>query len=124
MGGYLNFTLHPSGLWGISARRDPISNFFVHLIDQNLLVDIESLDSRLTWSNKRATHNHISKRLDQFLIKVSLLLSLNAYKSSTLKVAHWDHPPILLELLIQPQNPPAPFKLTLIGYCMGTSNRW
>lgn len=110
----LNLTLHHCKTWGSQARHNPLSNYFLNIIEQHLLVNIEPIVIviviELTWANHRASPQNKSKCLDCLLVSKSILLYLSAYRSTVLKVTCSDHAPIMLELSRGIKKTPYPFK--------------
>ena len=61
-------------------------------------MDIKPKQGRYTWTNKRKGVNHITARLDRFLVQISLLLEGNLLQSQILANLAFDHKPTLLSL--------------------------
>lgn len=94
MGGDLNFYLGALEIWGPKATLDPLTNFFIHQLDQARLVDVEPPKLNPTWRNRRVGEDRIAKRLDRFLVGEDLT-------SSTFQLRQWvdgggelDHNPL------------------------------
>ena len=72
-GGDLKFSLGLSEIWGVKARVDALTDFFINLLEGLVLVDITPLVSIPTWSNRRDGPKSICKRLDRLLLSVDFL---------------------------------------------------
>lgn len=59
-------------IWGPRMTPDPLTNFFIHALDQRGLVDIEPSKLNPTWRNHRSGKERIPKRLDQFVVAEGL----------------------------------------------------
>ena len=68
IGGDLNFSLVNAEAWGPSARIDPLSDYFAHLLLSHKLIDVNFIKAKPTWRNRRTGEERIAKRLDRFLI--------------------------------------------------------
>jgi hypothetical protein len=71
--GDLNFTIISGEVWGASAAKDPLVEFFNALFLAHDLIDIQPEVLDPTWRNGRVGSTSISKRLDRFYISESLL---------------------------------------------------
>lgn len=69
----LNLSIGDVESWGPLATPDPLSDFFLNLLDSKGLLNIDLLKIRPTWSNRRIGQQRISKRLDRFLISKNML---------------------------------------------------
>jgi hypothetical protein len=68
LGGDLNFSTGAVESWGIRSQMDSPSDFFVHKLDEEGLIDIAPIRLGPSWINKRLGDDYITKRLDHFLI--------------------------------------------------------
>lgn len=59
--GDLNATMLSEECWGSHNRRDPLVAQLCDLFEANHLVDIQPHPVTPTWSNRRASENHIGK---------------------------------------------------------------
>ena len=90
--------------------RDPIRETVDEIILDWDLMDIKPASGKYTWNNKRLGPGHIAARLDRFLVQDSfLLLGLNI-SSKILPFGVSDHKPILLEMAINKNWGPIPFR--------------
>ena len=90
--------------------RDPIRETVDEIILDWDLMDVKPLSGKYTWNNKRIGPGHIAARLDRFLVQDSfLLLGLNL-SSKILPFGGSDHKPILLEMAIDRNLGPIPFR--------------
>ena len=73
-------------------------------------MDIKPSSGKYTWSNRRTGPRHIAARLDRFLVQDSfLLLGLNL-TSKILPFGGSDHKPIILEMEMNKNLGPIPFR--------------
>ena len=79
-------------------RLEQDSGKFKALIDHLNLVDIENSNGTFTWSNRRSGNQHISCRLDLFLVTEELMESGSYLEILILKKACSDHWPLALQL--------------------------
>lgn len=77
LGGNLNFSLRAREVWGMRAYLDHLTDFFIHVLDQRGLVDIEPTKVNPTWRNQRTREDKISKRLNHFLVVEKLRESMD-----------------------------------------------
>jgi len=73
IGGDLNFTLGDNKIWGPSAKKDPLSNFFIHKLDDVGLFDIQPIKYAPAWRKMHFGDDRVAKRLDIFLLSEPLL---------------------------------------------------
>ena len=76
------------------------------------LEDIKPTSGKFTWSNKRLAPNHIAARLDRFLVHSSFLTCGLMAISKILPNLISDHKPILLELSLDGNLGPIPFRFS------------
>jgi hypothetical protein len=101
IGGDLNFTLSSREIWGSLARADPLSDYFLNLLQDSGLVDLAPSHLTPTWRNGRTGKAGITKHLDRFLLDGNLLTSQNSLKSWTINSDISDHNPICLQLFVR-----------------------
>ena len=110
--GDLNVTLAASEKKGDSIVRDPSREWAEDIILGWDLVDIKPSKGKFTWTNKRLGPGHIAARLDRFLVHSSFLsLGLHA-SSKILPNCVSDHKPILLDLTVEENLGPIPFRFS------------
>ena len=73
LAGDLNLSLGEAETWGPNAMKDPLSDFFLRLIDEKGFIDLTPTHLKPTWSNKRVGDECVSKILDRCLINESIL---------------------------------------------------
>eukprot|EP00253_Pinus_taeda_P015079 PITA_15079 len=110
IGGDLNFSLGAAEIWGTSARIDPLTYFFSPLFHSHKLLDVNLIKAKPTWRNRRTGEEHISKRLDRFLINDRMASIVPSFRQWVGEGGNSDHFPILLELTKISPKPVAPFK--------------
>ena len=110
VGGDLNFSIGRAESCGPSAREDPLSDFFQHLLLENNLSDPSPIKLKPTWRNRRIGEDRIAKRLDRFLISEGLLSKIPIFKQWVEESGNSDHFPIFLDISFPPPKPPSPFK--------------
>ena len=110
--GDLNVTLAANEKKGGSIFRDPSQEWVEDTILGWDLVDIKPSNGNFTWTNKRLGPGHIAARLDRFLVHSSFLtLGLHA-SSKILPNCVSDHKPILLDLSVDENLGPIPFRFS------------
>jgi len=110
IGGDLNITLDPKEKKGGIQSRDPFINTVGNLILRWDLVDFKPMKGKYTWTNNRTGENHISARLDRFLISSSLMMDNRIVFTKILPKLTSDHKPILLCLKEEEDLGPLPFR--------------
>lgn len=118
MGGDLNFILGLSKVWGTRFVSNPLSNYFLDALDRCRLIDMRPTKLNPTWRNRQCGEDHITKRLDCFLVSGRLVSSLNHIRHWVSKGGNLDHNPILIELKGAPKNHPVRLNLMLHGLLM------
>lgn len=81
IGDDLNLTINKEEIWGDQGREDKLSHFFLNKFETRNLVDVESVSLKPTWYNNQARAKGNHKRLDRFLVKEALLISINCFRS-------------------------------------------
>ena len=112
IGGDLNIILDPKEKIGGIYSRDPFINTVENLILQWDLVDFKPVKGKYTWTNNRTGENHISARLDRFLISSSLMMDNRIVFTKILPKLTSDHKPILLCLKEEEDLGPLPFRFS------------
>ena len=127
--GDLNVTLATNEKKGGSPVRDPSREWIEDIILDWELIDIKPNKGNFTWSNKRIGPGHIAARLDRFLVHSSFL-SLGLLASSKI-LPHYTsyHHPILLELALDQDLGPIPFRFSPLwiqheGFMQVVSESW
>ena len=110
--GDLNVTLAPNEKKGGSRVRDPSREWIKDIILGWDLIDIKPVKGKFTWSNKRIGPRHIAARLDRFLIHSSFLSLGLLASSKILPHCTSDHNPILLDLALDQDLGPIPFRFS------------
>eukprot|EP00253_Pinus_taeda_P036438 PITA_36438 len=109
IGGNLNIILDPKEKRGGTFLRDPFLSTVENLILQWDLVDFKPVKGEYTWTNNRTGENHISARLDIFLISSSIMMDKRIVFTKILPKLTSDHKPILLCLKEEEDLGPLPF---------------
>lgn len=81
LGGDLNLTVHKDEIWGSQGRVDKLSHFFQDRFEACNRIDVESVSLKPTRFNNRERADDIQKRLDRFLVKEEIFLSINHIRS-------------------------------------------
>jgi hypothetical protein len=68
-----NFSLSLWEAYGVHPRADKQSGFFLSLLENSRLVDIEPMKLSPTWKNFKIGDEEVAKRLDRFLVSEALL---------------------------------------------------
>lgn len=112
IGGDLNIILDPKEKRGGTFSRDPFLSTVENLILQLELVDFKPVKGEYIWTNNRAGENHISARLDRFLISSSIMMDKRIIFTKILPKLTSDHKPILLCLKEEEDLVPLPFRFS------------
>jgi len=94
--GDLNFTLNMDEIWGLNKRKDPLAEKLKNELLCRNFVDILPAQMHSTWENGRSDKAYVAKRLDRFILHVSLIDKMGMPFSSIEKVFISDHRPIVL----------------------------
>eukprot|EP00253_Pinus_taeda_P015313 PITA_15313 len=94
---------------GIS-REDPEMERFKDVLTDLRLVDIPTINGKLTWNNRRGGNKQIVSRLDRFLVSEHIIGMDIFYEASILPSIGSDHWPIKLEITMNNQNKKRPFR--------------
>jgi hypothetical protein len=84
--------------------------FVEELVHQWDLLDFKPSKGLYTWTNNRFGADHISARLDRFLIQSTFLQERRIISSKILPKLTFDHKPILLNLEEEENMGPIPFR--------------
>lgn len=110
LGGDLNFSIGFGESWGENAQVDHLSDITEKLLEYHHLIDILMVKPQPTWRNCRIWEASLSRCLDRFLIKESLLHRLSLYIQWVGPGGISDHSPILMEIFGPSQKPRSPFE--------------
>eukprot|EP00253_Pinus_taeda_P022511 PITA_22511 len=94
--GDLNVTLNSNETWSNSMKKDPLAVHIIYELLNRNLVDINPPKMLPTWDNGRNKEPYIAKRLDRFILHVSIIDTLGMPFSTIGNVFISDHRPILL----------------------------
>jgi exonuclease III len=83
---------------------------FNRTIDLLNLIDVETDNGPFTWSNRRSGVQHVSNRLDRFLISEAIMMDGLAWNATVIDAEGSDHWPILLTLNITGTPGRKPFR--------------
>eukprot|EP00253_Pinus_taeda_P017553 PITA_17553 len=108
--GDLNIVLKPKEKRGGSSSRDSILATMEELVQNWDLLDFPPVHGLYTWSNNRAGSEHISARMDKFLVQSALLLNKKIATTKILPKLTSDHKPIQLLLEDEEDLGPIPFR--------------
>jgi hypothetical protein len=112
LAGDLNLVFEPKEKRGGNSGRDQMLPFVEELVHQWDLLDFKPSKGLYTWTNNRVGVDHISARLDRFLIQSSFLQERRIISSKILPKLTSDHKPILLNLEEEENMGPIPFRFS------------
>jgi ribonuclease HI/exonuclease III len=112
LAGDLNIVLKPKEKRGGSISRDPMLTFVEELQHHWDLLDFSPIRGLYTWSNNRTGTEHISARLDRFLVQGSLIMGKKIIKNKILPKLTSDHKPIQLLIEEEEDLGPLPFRFS------------
>lgn len=96
----LNSTISQRKVWDSNAKKDPLFDYFSHLVNYLSFIDLGLVNISPTWWNSRIDNETIAKRLCYFLI-LSTLISLSyQIKSCVEDSGLSDHFHVLYEMVI------------------------
>ena len=95
-----------------SCIRDPLLATVEELTQLWDLLDFNPVRGLFTWSNNRVGSDHISARLDQFLVQISLMMNKNIIITKILPKLTSDHKPIQLLMEEEEDLGPIPFRFS------------
>ena len=91
-------------------RADKQSGFFLFLLENSRLVDIEPVKLSPTWRNFKTGDEEVGKRLDRFLVYEALLNLGSNFRIGVEVGGISDHHPISLHWSSGFESPPFPLK--------------
>jgi exonuclease III len=112
LAGDLNIVLKPKEKRGGIDSRDTMLPMVETLIQQWDLLDFSPSNGLYTWSNNRVGAEHISARLDRFLVQSTLMMSKKIISTKILPKLTSDHKPIQLILEDEEDLGPIPFRFS------------
>lgn len=74
--GGLNVTLSSDECWGSCRKKDPLAECIKFKLLNKNLVDITPTEMKPTWDNGRTEKAYIAKRIDRFIVHVSIIDNL------------------------------------------------
>jgi len=95
---------------GGRTSKDQLIHVVEDMIQQWDLMDFKPRKGLYTWTNNRTGEEHISARLDRFLVQSTLLLERKLISTTILPKLTSDHKPILLSLEDEEILGPIPFR--------------
>jgi hypothetical protein len=98
-------------VWGDSAAKDPLSDYFNELFLSHNLIDVKPDTLAPSWRNGRVGPTSVSKRLDRYFISESLLTVDNRIRTWVDSPYISDHAPIILQFGPPTVRLSLPFKL-------------
>eukprot|EP00253_Pinus_taeda_P004292 PITA_04292 len=111
LAGDLNIVLKAKEKRGGSDSRDPMVGVVEELAQLWDLQYFNPIQGQFTWSNNRTGKDHISARLDRFLVQ-SLLMNKKIITTRILPKLSSDHKPIQLCLEDEEDSGPIPFRFS------------
>jgi len=112
LAGDLNIVLKFKEKRGGIHSRDPFLPLVEGLIQDWDLVDFIPAKGLFTWSNNRVGGEHISARLDRFLVQGALMITKNIITTKILPKLTSDHKPVQLSLEDEEDLGPIPFRFS------------
>jgi hypothetical protein len=106
----VNFAIGEAKIWGPHAHKDNLSDYFIRKLEENKFFDIIPHRLNPTWRNMLSGDQHITKRLDRFLVNEGILNTVDNIKQWTRSGGDSDHFSIILESSFGKSKPPNPFK--------------
>ena len=110
--GDLNVTVVANEKKGGSPVKDPAREWVEDIILGWDLIDIKPAKGKFTWTNKRIGPGHVAARHDRFLVQSSFLSLGLLASSKILPHCTSDHKPILLDLDLDQDLGPIPFRFS------------
>ena len=108
----MNIILAANEKKGGTPVRDPTREWVEDIILGWDLIDIKPVKGKFTWSNKRIGPGHIAAWLERFLVHSSFLSFGLLASSKILPNCTSDHKPILLDLALDQDLGPIPFRFS------------
>jgi ribonuclease HI/exonuclease III len=110
--GDLNLVMNGKEKRGGRPSKDQMIFVVEDIIQQWDLMDFKPSKGLYTWTNNRMGEEHISARLDRFLVQSTLLLERKLISTAILPKLTSDHKPILLQLEEEENLGPIPFRFS------------
>eukprot|EP00253_Pinus_taeda_P019656 PITA_19656 len=108
----LNIIMKAKEESGWSSIRDPLLDVVEELSQHWDLLDFNPVCGIYTWSNNRVGTDHISARLDRFLVQSSIMMNKKIIITKILPKLASDHKPIQLLLEDEEDLGPIPFRFS------------
>jgi exonuclease III len=110
--GDLNLVMNGKEKRGGRPSKDQMIFVLEDIIQQWDLMDFKPSKGLYTWTNNRIGEEHISARLDRFMVQSTLLLERKLISTAILPKLTSDHKPILLQLEEEENLGPIPFRFS------------
>jgi exonuclease III len=110
--GDLNIVMKPKEKRGGTRLRDPMLSKVEEITQTWDLLDFNPIQGLYTWTNNRTGLDHISARLDRFLVQSTILLNNKIITTKILPKLTSDHKPIQLLLEEEEDLGPIPFRFS------------
>jgi exonuclease III len=108
----LNLVMNDKEKRGGRPSKDQMIFVVEDIIQQWDLMYFKPSKGMYTWTNNRMGEEHISARLDRFLVQSTLLLERKLISTAILPKLTSDHKPILLQLEDEENLGPIPFRFS------------
>eukprot|EP00253_Pinus_taeda_P016420 PITA_16420 len=108
----LNIVLKPKEKRGGNNNRDHLLPFVEDLIQRWDLLDFSPIRGLYTWTNNKTGEEHISARLERFLVQSSLMMNNKIINTKFLPKLTSDHKPMQLLLEDEEDLGPLPFRFS------------
>jgi exonuclease III len=108
--GDLNIVLKAKEKKGGSSHRDPMLSKVEEIILSWDLLDFSPIQGMYTWSNNRVGSDHISSRLDRYLVQSTIMMDNKIITTKILPKLTSDQKPIQLLLEEEEDLGPIPFR--------------
>eukprot|EP00253_Pinus_taeda_P028094 PITA_28094 len=110
--GDLNIIMKAKEKRGGTNNRDPMLNQVEELFQRWDLLDFNPIRGIFTWTNNRLGSDHISARLDRFMVQGSIMMKKKIIITKILAKLASDHKPIQLLLEDEKDLGPIPFRFS------------
>ena len=110
--GDLNLVMNGKEKRGGRISKDQQIHVVEDMIQQWDIMDFKPRRGLYTWTNNRTGEEHISARLDRFLVQNTLLMERKLISTTILPKLTSDHKPILLTLEDEENLGPIPFRFS------------
>lgn len=97
---------------GGTSNRDPMLDEVEELFQRLDLLEFNPIRGIYTWSNNRVGTEHISARLDRFMVQSSIMMNKKIIIAKILPKLASDHKPIQLLLEDEEDLEPIPFRFS------------